>query len=413
LGGAAVGIRGPACCGPGRLAAEAASACASGRAPEPAKCASQRRGGPDVEHRPAGRYARGLARGARLPRWSWCGCSDRLPSGASYLDEWMFDVVGVLDEVGSERVALVGIDAASPMALIVAATFPDRVSALVLFEAYARLTRAPGYEIGYDFDIAELAKDHAYEHWGDGTGGPLLNPDIAGDPYLVDLYARLERAAMSRTEAAEAISAWMNIDVREFLPSVRTPALLFHASLAGPRRSRAQAEDHRGRTRGPADPRPARCRRPQQGDRHLVGWARLITPTRGRRRARCHRYRAPCRHRPQALRPVSHHGHLAVIAHRRFAMWRTSGPSASLEAVETVVAVAADLRLAMTGWPRDPEGCLRLWPVRGPGHHLESSAGAHDGWPAGMPVLVGRGAGQPLMTLDAAASPLGLARLWR
>ena len=31
-----------------------------------------------------------------------CGCSDRLPSGASYLDEWMFDVLGVLDEVGSE-----------------------------------------------------------------------------------------------------------------------------------------------------------------------------------------------------------------------------------------------------------------------------------------------------------------------
>jgi hypothetical protein len=39
---------------------------------------------------------------------------------------------------------------------------------------------------------------------------------------------------------------------------------------------------------------------------------------------------------------------------------------ASLEAVETVVAVPADLRLTATGWPRDPVGCLRLWPVRGP-----------------------------------------------
>jgi hypothetical protein len=39
---------------------------------------------------------------------------------------------------------------------------------------------------------------------------------------------------------------------------------------------------------------------------------------------------------------------------------------ASLEAVETVGAVAADLRLVMTIWSRDPEGCLRLWPVRGP-----------------------------------------------
>ena len=47
---------------------------------------------------------------------------------------------------------------------------------------------------------------------------------------------------------------------------------------------------------------------------------------------------------------------------------------AGLEAVETVVAVAADVRLGMTGWPRDPGGCLRLWPVRGRGHDLESSA---------------------------------------
>jgi hypothetical protein len=45
-----------------------------------------------------------------------------------------------------------------------------------------------------------------------------------------------------------------------------------------------------------------------------------------------------------------------------------------LEAVETVVAVPADLRLAMTGWPRDSERRLRLWPVRGPGRHLERSA---------------------------------------
>jgi transposase-like protein len=62
------------------------------------------------------------------------------------------------------------------------------------------------------------------------------------------------------------------------------------------------------------------------------------------------------------------------------------------EAVETVVAVAADLRLPMTGWPRDPERCLHLWPARGLGRHLESSARAHDGWPAGMRALVGRGA---------------------
>jgi len=49
-----------------------------------------------------------------------------------------------------------------------------------------------------------------------------------------------------------------------------------------------------------------------------------------------------------------------------------------LEAVETVVAMVADLGLLMTGWPRDPGRCLRLWPVCGPGRppwECEPSAG--------------------------------------
>jgi class 3 adenylate cyclase/pimeloyl-ACP methyl ester carboxylesterase len=156
-----------------------------------------------------------------------CGCSDPLPQPASYLDEWMFDVVGVLDEVGSERVALIGIDTASPMALILAATFPERVSALVLFEAYARVTSAPGYEIGHSSEITTLVQRFTEARWGEGWG---LLPDGTGDPYLADLYARLERAAMSRSEAAHAISLWFDLDVRDVVPSIRAPALLFHAS---------------------------------------------------------------------------------------------------------------------------------------------------------------------------------------
>ena len=113
-----------------------------------------------------------------------CGCSDPLPAGASYLDEWMFDVVGVLDEVGSEQVALLGIDTASPMALTIAATYPERVSALVLFEAYARLTATVDYEIGHaPEDRARIAQAVTAEHWGEGS--VTADPDMEGDPYFV------------------------------------------------------------------------------------------------------------------------------------------------------------------------------------------------------------------------------------
>jgi class 3 adenylate cyclase/pimeloyl-ACP methyl ester carboxylesterase len=161
-----------------------------------------------------------------------CGCSDGLPAGASYIDEWMFDVLGVLDEVGSERVALIGVDTASPMALMLAAAFPGRVSALVIFEGYARLARAQDYEIGHPPDVMDIGRRTLGEQWGDGTTGSMGNPDIVGDPYLEDLYARLERAAMSRSQAADAISSWLDLDVREVLPSISAPALLFHSSEA-------------------------------------------------------------------------------------------------------------------------------------------------------------------------------------
>src|SRR2546421_1079065 len=101
-----------------------------------------------------------------------CGCSDPLPLGASYLDEWMFDVVGVLDDVGSDTVALIGIDTASPMALTIAATFPERVSALVLFEAYARATVAADYDIGYPSELTAIAKATLADHWGEGSAAP-------------------------------------------------------------------------------------------------------------------------------------------------------------------------------------------------------------------------------------------------
>jgi class 3 adenylate cyclase len=159
-----------------------------------------------------------------------CGCSDPIPMGASYLDEWMVDVVGVMDEVGSESVALIGVDTASPMALILAAAFPERVRALVLFETYARLTSTPGYEIGHPPEISAIARDLNEASWGEGGTTVSMVTDAAGDPYLEDVYGRLERASMSRTEAAHAISSWFDLDVREVLSSVIAPALLFHGS---------------------------------------------------------------------------------------------------------------------------------------------------------------------------------------
>src|SRR5688572_26798592 len=64
------------------------------------------------------------------------GVSSPLPPGSS-LQEWMDDVRRVLDALAVERTALIGDTEGGPTAMLFAATYPDRVSALVLVNTFA------------------------------------------------------------------------------------------------------------------------------------------------------------------------------------------------------------------------------------------------------------------------------------
>jgi pimeloyl-ACP methyl ester carboxylesterase len=73
------------------------------------------------------------------------GASDPVPlGGLPTLDEWMDDIRTVLDAVGSERAALLSGAGVSYLAILFAATYPDRTSALILVDGYPRISAAPG-----------------------------------------------------------------------------------------------------------------------------------------------------------------------------------------------------------------------------------------------------------------------------
>src|SRR5207244_2395473 len=76
------------------------------------------------------------------------GLSDPLDASPPTVERWMDDALAVLDAAGSERTALWGVGFGGAIALLLAASHPDRVSALVLINAFARLVRAPDYEPG-------------------------------------------------------------------------------------------------------------------------------------------------------------------------------------------------------------------------------------------------------------------------
>lgn len=59
-------------------------------------------------------------------------------SGAPSLEQRMDDIRAIMDEIGSRRAALMGFSKGCPMSVLFAATYPERVSHLVLFGGFAR-----------------------------------------------------------------------------------------------------------------------------------------------------------------------------------------------------------------------------------------------------------------------------------
>ena len=77
------------------------------------------------------------------------GLSDRVPlSALPGLDQRMEDVRAVMDAAGSDRAAFFGISEGGPMAMLFAATYPARTSALVLYGSIAKGLWADDYPFG-------------------------------------------------------------------------------------------------------------------------------------------------------------------------------------------------------------------------------------------------------------------------
>ena len=110
------------------------------------------------EHPSMARYLERLGRFARVICFDkrGAGLSDPVPLGAlPTLEHWMDDARIVLDAAGSEQTALIGDAEGGLMAMMFAATYPQRTRALVLVNAFAKMLRAGDYSIGMPEEAAE------------------------------------------------------------------------------------------------------------------------------------------------------------------------------------------------------------------------------------------------------------------
>lgn len=158
------------------------------------------------------------------------GLSDRtadLPT----LEERMDDVRAVMDAANCERAAVVGISEGGPMALLFAATYPERVSALVLWGTFARVAWAPDYPAGIDVEEAERGCDQIEEVWGQGLVWPVISiNDAPDDEETRGQLARFERAAATPAMAAAANRFALYVDARQVLSAISAPTLVVHRS---------------------------------------------------------------------------------------------------------------------------------------------------------------------------------------
>jgi class 3 adenylate cyclase len=158
------------------------------------------------------------------------GVSDPVPLAAlPTLEEWMDDARIVLDAVDSREVAVIGDTDGGPMAMLLAATHPDRVRALVLLNSFARWRRAPDYPIGMpDRTCDELVRRYE-RYWGQDPGMlGLTAPSLAGDARWGEWFTRYQRLSMPPGAATRMYQWVTRLDVRAVLPTLSAPTLVLH-----------------------------------------------------------------------------------------------------------------------------------------------------------------------------------------
>ena len=154
------------------------------------------------------------------------GLSDRSLGFGSFADR-MDDIRAVMDAAGIERAALYGISEGGPLAILFAATYPDRVTKLCLYGTFARASYDSNYEIGMSPEIFEVGVNLLSEDWGTGKGLNMVVQNIP--PAAMPIIARYERNATTPKMVAEIMRSNFAIDVRSVLPAITVPTLVLHA----------------------------------------------------------------------------------------------------------------------------------------------------------------------------------------
>jgi class 3 adenylate cyclase len=177
-------------------------------------------------------FLRSLASFSRLILFDRRGTGASDPSPPDPLPPWEShaeELAVVLDEVGSERAAILAEIDTTPAGIFFAATRPQRTSALILVHASAKYVASDDYPIGIPREAAEALVAQVDQLWGTDAMAAMYVPSRAGDERFRRWWAKALRTGASPRAAARALlRTVLEVDLRPLLPLIQAPTLVLH-----------------------------------------------------------------------------------------------------------------------------------------------------------------------------------------
>jgi class 3 adenylate cyclase len=178
-------------------------------------------------------YVDRLASFARLVRFDLRGIGLSDPLGSSdppSVEQWAGDAMAVLDAEEVRETAVMGVSFGGLAALLLAATHPERVQALILVNSYACLIRSDDYPTGVPYELWKGFSEAVIEP-GQSTADdlPFMAPGLASDASFSSWW---RRAGHRGASPATARAMWRAVaaDLRPILSAIRVPTLVVQAA---------------------------------------------------------------------------------------------------------------------------------------------------------------------------------------
>ncbi|MGW9685096.1 alpha/beta fold hydrolase [Flagellimonas sp. 2504JD1-5] len=157
------------------------------------------------------------------------GLSDHVnESDLPSMEQRAEDLKIILSAIGINKANFIGLSEGGPLAIYLAAKYPEMVDKLILLGSFPKWIKNKDYPWGLSIEKHNKIKEHLFEHWGGPVGLHLMAPSIKGDQTAQEQWAKFLRRSASPNTARVFYSMNMEIDVRDYLTKVSAQTLIMH-----------------------------------------------------------------------------------------------------------------------------------------------------------------------------------------